>query len=252
VNKRALATIQQICRAEITRQINETVIKPEAVLPAGYKPLAEIRRAMIQWVYTPFADAYVWLELRSLNANQIEACGNISLIEVIARKRENTSRTEMIELRNTQENLAKAVMNNPTFAEFEKIIYGEDRVITERRERIAGLRRRIDEAPREEKPALEREFSAELDALELFTGYILPENTIMFLTQWALGLDVSEIKTLTKDRLLDAARLAKAGGDNPHDHLSGIFTDRDREEIDKAAWYLWFEWMGKPGDKRGK
>jgi hypothetical protein len=75
----------------------------------------------------------------------------------------------------------------------------------------------------------------------MFLGYILPENTLLFLTQWALGLDVSEVKRLTRDKLLEAGVWAKRHHGKPHEYFQGaVFTDRDRNEIDQAAdWLFW-------------
>jgi hypothetical protein len=234
--------LKNTIRREVEKQLAEISVKPEAILPKTYAALPEIRRGMYRYVYVPFGDAHVWMELRGLNASQIQECGDLALIEVVAKKGKAT-RAEAIDLRNIQESLARAVMNSPTYAEFEKLIYGHDNVIRERRKELADIKEQL-----KDNPALAREFKAEVESLEMFLGYILPENTLLFLTQWALGTDISDVKKLTADRLLEAAILAKRGNDNPHDHITGILTDRDMGEIDRAAWYLYaekYERLGK-------
>jgi hypothetical protein len=223
-------------RREVERQLAEISVKPEAILPKTYAALPEMRRGMFQYVYVPFGDARVWMELRSLNATQIRECGDIALIETLSKKGKPT-RQETLELRNTVENLTKAVMNSPTWAEFEKMVYGRDNVIKERRAELAALKERV-----KADPALEKEFRAEIESLEVFVGYLLPENAMQFLAQYALGLDISDVKKLTADKLLEAAAWAKRHGGKPHEYFQGaVLTDRDRNEIDNAAAALYHE-----------
>jgi hypothetical protein len=228
--------IKKAIRREVERQLAAIAVKPEAILPKTYAALPEIRRAMFQYVYVPFGEAHVWMELRSLNATQIQECGDITLIQTVAKKT-RPSREEALELRNTIENLARAVMNSPTFSEFEAMVYGRDKVIRERREELAKLEARV-----KADPALERRFKDEIQSLWAFVGYLLPENTMNFLASYALGLDISDVKKLSADRLLEAAAWAKRHNGKPHEYFEGaVLTDRDRNEIDLAAAVLYHE-----------
>jgi hypothetical protein len=223
-------------RREVERQFAEISVKPEAILPKTYAALPEIRRGMYQYVYVPFGEAYVWTELRNLNNTQIQECGDISLIETVAHKKK-LSQNEMLEIRNTLENLAKATMNSPTWAEFETMVYGHDNVIRERRAELAALKERV-----EKDPALQSKFAQDIKSLEIFVGYLLPENTMHFLAHYALGLDISDVKKLTVDRLLESAAWAKRHNGKPHEYFEGaVLTDRDRIEIDDAADALYHE-----------
>jgi hypothetical protein len=231
-------------RREVERQLAEISVKPEAILPKTYAALPEIRRGMYQYVYVPFGEAHVWMELRSLNATQIQECGSISLIETLSKK-SRLSRNETLELRNTIENLAKAVMNSPTWAEFEALVCGHDNVIRERRAELAALKERV-----AADPGLERQFRGEIESLEVFLGYLLPENTMQFLAHYALGLDISDVKKLTADRILEAAVWAKRHNGKPHEYFEGaVLSDHDRIEIDNAAVVVYHEKYGKKGGK---
>jgi fido (protein-threonine AMPylation protein) len=137
---------EKTIRREVERRLAEISVKPEAILPKTYAALPEIRRGMYQYVYVPFGDTRVWMELRSLNATQIRECGDISLIETLSKKGRPT-RQEALELRNTVENLAKAVMNSPTWAEFETMVYGKDNVIKERRAARCAREDRVKDDP---------------------------------------------------------------------------------------------------------
>jgi hypothetical protein len=65
---------------------------------------------------------------------------------------------------------------------------------------------------------------------------------MQFLAQYALGLDISDVKKLTADRLLEAAAWARRNIGKPHEYFEGsILTDRDRNEIDNAAAALYHE-----------
>ena len=59
-----------------------------------------------------------------------------------------------------------------------------------------------------------------------------------FLTRWATGNDVSDIKKVTKENFLRAASLAKVHNKAPSDYLSGFFTDYNRQEIDSYAFMV--------------
>jgi hypothetical protein len=42
---------------------------------------------------------------------------------------------------------------------------------------------------------------------------------------------------------LEAAILAENGKDNPSDHISGIFTDHNKSDIDKHAWSVYADYL---------
>ena len=50
--------------------------------------------------------------------------------------------------------------------------------------------------------------------------------------------DNTDIKRVTEDMLLKAAMLAERGNDNPSDHMNGIFTDLQKQDIDTYGWIL--------------
>jgi hypothetical protein len=74
-------------------------------------------------------------------------------------------------------------------------------------------------------------------------GFLLPDDFMATITAWAMGVDRTDIKKITRDILLEAALLAKNGGDNPSDHITGTFTDFQREDINKNAWIIYNEYQ---------
>jgi len=58
---------------------------------------------------------------------------------------------------------------------------------------------------------------------------------MLCLTNIALGADISDIKKVTKEKLLAAYNKARLYKGRPSDFIPGIFTDGDRINIDDYA-----------------
>lgn len=239
-------------RAWLRRIVKEEIQNLRGTPPRprweGYRPLDEIRGGLFHWVPVPFNGRRVWCELRCLNATQLEACGDLSIVGPDVGQRPTPK--QMIDVRNIQEKLADAVLCRPTLEEIFDLVTGEDRVVARMRGELAELQN-VDLSP---LPADKRkELEGEIERLELFVGYLLPEDTIGFLTSWALGTDVSDVKLLSGEKLVAAASLAARCHDRPSDHISGAFTDRDRADIDRAALLEYDEYLRKArAAKEGK
>jgi hypothetical protein len=241
--------------SEIESRIKEKIIPNSPALPVGYNPLEIIRGNLFHWIQVPFNSTDVWCQLRCLNLSQIEACGSGNMSNIELKKYKDLSKEEIMLVRNYQEALCKAVLNIPTFDEITVLIGREDFVISKKREELAKIRSQIESNKNTLLPSHRESLETEADTIELFIGFILPADTMMFLTRWAMGNDVSDIKKLTRERLLEAASLARAGNNNPSDHLSGVFTDHNKADINRTAWGLYLEYeknreLEKKGGKR--
>jgi hypothetical protein len=229
-------------RRFVDRVIDERIaaIPKPASPPQGYNPLEVIRGGMYHWVYAPCNDLDgVWIQLRTSNATQLDACGTVSLISGLKNTKDATP-DEMIDMRNKMEAICKITMVNPTFDEFVKMITDTDIVHSKMRlelERIKAIDCTGMSAT--EKSTID----SEIQKIELHLAFLLPENTFDFIVRWALGVNTTDIKKVTEEKLLEAAILAKNGNDNPHDHLSGCFTDRDPSDLDKSAWVVYNDFM---------
>lgn len=223
-------------KAEVAAQFTHNEPKP----PEGYLPLEVIRGGLFHWIFVPFNGTKIWCQLRCLNATQLNACGAVTLVEVMKNKDEKLDMDKVIDIRNIQEKIVRETLNNPTFEQIETMIFAEDNV-------MAKHKKELDEIEKIDKSSLtpeqKKETAEHIERLRLYTGFVLPEDTFAFLTSWGLGLDVSDIKKLTEDQLLEAAILATRGNDNPHDHITGSFTDRDISDIDKCAWAIHGDFM---------
>jgi hypothetical protein len=219
------------------------------ILPQGYNPLEIIRGAMFHLVPVPFNGTPVWCELRCLNASQILALGNYSNIDH-KDSSVKSSRQQIIELRNYQEQLVRAVMNKPLFNEIASLTGENDFVMKDKRTELDKLKELVKQQGESWPKKQQIEVKQQIDDLELFLGFILPEDTFGFVSSWANGNDISDIKKMTDDQLLEAAILAENGKDNPHDHIRGVFTDHNMRDIDIRAWAVYDDYRNKKSIER--
>jgi len=217
-------------------------VKP--ALPQGYNPLEIIRGALFHIIPVPFNGTPVWCELRCLNASQILALGNYSNID---RKESGgkTTRQQITDVRNYQEKLVRAVMNKPRFDEIVSLVSENDFVMKDKRSELEELKELVKQHGESWPKKKQMDIKQQMDDLELFMGFILPEDAFGFLSSWANGNDISDIKKLTDDILLEAAILAENGRDNPHDHIRGVFTDHNMRDIDIRAWAVYDDYLNK-------
>jgi len=205
----------------------------------GYNALEKIRNALFHWVLVPFAGIERWCQLRCPNALQLELCGDISNITLDKQKDfENgklPTRSEIIQIRNYQEELCKVTFNIPTFDTIASLVGQCDFVISEKRNELEKLKKKIEAHKNGMTETEKSDLTERINNIELQIGYILPDDTMVFITEWAMGNDISDIKKITKEKFLRAASMAKLHGKTPSDYLSGVFTDFNRHEIDAYA-----------------
>jgi hypothetical protein len=209
--------------------------------PIGYNPIEVIRGALFHEIIVPFNNEPVWCYVTCLNSIQIQSCGDISCLCFDEKKGKKQDIYEIIKIKNIQEELAKAVLIRPSFNEIVGLVTGENFLVSDKQRELEKIRNEINKASlsKSEKKKLEKK----AEKIEFRIGFLLPDDTMSFLTQWALGIDCTDIKKLTKQILLDAAIMAANGKDNPSDHVSGIFTDFQREDINKHSWFLYNEYL---------
>jgi hypothetical protein len=222
--------IRRLVSEEINRRAAD-IPKPISP-PQGYNQLEVIRGGMYHWVYAPVNNTFAWIQLRTSNATQLEACGAVTLIESLHKASEATQE-QMLDMRNGMEELCKITMNNPTFDEFVKMTTDSDIVHSKMRLELE----RIKAIDCTGMSATEKDIiDTKVHEIELHLAFLLPENTFDFIVKWALGADVSDIKKVSHEKLLEASILAKRNGNAPHENISGCFTDRDPSDFDKASW----------------
>jgi hypothetical protein len=229
---------KKLVRRMVREELETRTIKDSPGLPVGYNPLEVIRNGLFHWIQVPFNGVEVWCELRCLNATQIRSFGNYS--NIVREGAKEISREQMIELRNYQEKLITACLNRPTYDQIASLVGEHDFVISGKRKELEDIKKiDLSGLPPEQR----EELSRRIENTELFLGFILPEDTFRFLTEWANGSDVSDIKKITDEQFLEVAILAENGKDNPTDHLTGVFTDHNRQDMDRYAWKVYADYL---------
>ena len=186
----------------------------------------------------PFNGTPIPVKLRELNQAQILACGNFSLIETLEDKLRITSKKckikDIIAYSSRNDNIVKAALINPTYEQIYKII-GVNPKLEEKKELLKELKKQLHNAkPGPQRSALEEE----IDTVRIWCDYLLPNDFISYIVSYTLGIDKSDIKTISQGMLLDAAVLAERGHDNPADHMDGKFTPYMKDDINRRAWFL--------------
>ncbi len=176
--------------------------------------------------------------VRELTQAQILSCGDFSLIETfadkVAKKRLKYATKEILAYAERSHAIARAALVHPTYDEI-VAVFGKDKKMLDARGRLDELEKKLGAAP----PGRERDILDEqIRGLRIWVDLILPEDFLAVVVGYALGLDKSEIKTVSEDMLINAAVLAERGHDNPADHIGGRFTDFMRDDINTRAWLL--------------
>jgi hypothetical protein len=209
----------------------------------GYNPIEKIRGGLFHWIAVPFNGIDYWCELRCPNATQLEQCGDISNIVIEEGKIEKISYDDKIKIRNYQEELCKLVLNRPIFDHIASLVGKNDMVISEFKKELEIVKVNFEEHENDLSIKEKEIIETRIRTLELKVGFILPDDTMAFLTKWAMGNDVSDIKRITKESFIRAAALAKAHNKAPSDYLSGVFTDYNKQEIDGYAFKVLEEYI---------
>jgi len=234
--------------ATVVEELNRRTIRPDNKLTLeGYHPLTEIMGVLYEWLLIPFRGAEILVEIRYPRSTQLPDVDKLHAI-IEQKKTTGLTRQQMIDVMNIQEECCKAVLNRPTFEELEQEIYGKDRVLENNKKRLEELREKVKQVNSNVRFELQRE----IDKLELFTGYILPDDTMITMTNIALGADVSSIKKVTREKLLSAYSKARLYNGRPSDFVPGLFTDGDRQNIDNYATMLGVEEETERIKNRGK
>jgi hypothetical protein len=233
--------------AAVEKALSRRTVLPEKKLVLdGYHPLPEIMGKLYDWVFIPFRGSEILVEVRYPRSTQLPDVDKLYSV-LNEKKKDKLTRQQMIDILNIQEGCCRAVLNRPTFDELEKAIYGKDCVLEANRKSLVELREKLKSVNGNERFELQQM----MDRVELFTGYILPDDTMLALTNIALGIGVSDINKVTKEKLLAAYGKARLYNGKPSDFIPGIFTDGDRENVDDHATMLGLEVEKKKsrGDK---
>ena len=198
--------------------------------------LEKMRDAKYPLLFVPFCGSPVPVIIKILNHAQTLACGNFSLIETledkIRLKTKKIKPSDILAYAERNHNIVKAALLKPTYEQVIEMI-GIDPEINKKKNIIESLRKKLHQAkPGPKRSALEEE----LDGLRIITEFILPDDFVSWIVCYTLGIDKSDIKSITKKMLLDAAILAKNNHNSPAENLKGLFTDFMIDDINRRSW----------------
>ena len=194
----------------------------------------EIEMAQYPIVAVPMYGQIVFVKLRRLTEAQIRACGDFSLIGIAFDKNRKPTMQDLRDYSAMQQKIVESALVSPSYDKLMEIVGAGSRV-KEDREKLHELECKLFPMPDgpEKKDLLDQ-----ITRLEMFAEFILPNDFSAAIFAYAVGIADSDIGSITDDMLLEAARLATLGHDNPANHISGNFTDFNIGDINRRAWYL--------------
>lgn len=225
--------------------------KKELLRPSALQQIAAIKHPAI---VAPFGidpgtgnDKLITIIARELSFVQIKSCGNFSLIETFQDKlikkekeKKELSLNDIVEYSELMHNLARLSLLSPTYDEIINTLLKYDNIdnIDEQLKEVKELFLKIkkDKERKEEAIALQEEYAR----IELQYKYVLPANFLNYIFCFALKIDSTDIKLVSEDMLYDAAAKASLGHDNPADHMPGMFSEFNYEDINDRGWAIYF------------
>jgi len=232
--------------AAVEKALDRRTIRPDKKLTLeGYRPLPEIMGAVFEWLLVPFRGTEILVEVRYPRSTQLPDVDKLYNI-IHKQKEDKLTRQEIIDVLNIQEECCKAVLNRPTFSELEAAIHGKDRIRETNKKALEEMSEKVKEVKNDfERQSLKKQ----IDDMEMYIGYSLPDDAMLALTNIALGIGVSDIQKLTKEKLINAYYKARHYGGRPSDFIGGLFTDGDRQNVDDYATILGTEHKPIAGKK---
>jgi len=189
-------------------------------------------------VFLPWNGNYIPFIMRILNATQLKACGDFSVISVLDKEEEvnpeDAANFEAIlALKNTQEKMLEFSMVSPTFEEMFDVL-GASKLIDSIKSKLDENEKIVKEATDLTK-AQRRELLNEIEKYRLFLGFLYPDDFIGAFVQFAMQKNNTDIDKVSKELLLEAAISADRWGNRPSDYIEGVFTQYQKNDIDRYA-----------------
>jgi hypothetical protein len=244
-----------LIEATVKKELEKYTVRPDKKLElTGYHTLSEIKGTMFEWLFVPFRGSDILVEVRYSRSTQLP---EVDKLKAVIEKQQNgrtLSRRDMIDILELQYECCKVTLNRPTFEELTAAIYEKDKVIEEKKKELESIAEQIKKLP--DGPGRQALYRKQEEA-EVFVNCVLPDDTMLAITNIALGISLTDIQKITKEKLLLAYQKGKLYGRDPADYVPGLFTDGDRENISNYATRLGTEWElhnRKPvkGTKAGK
>jgi hypothetical protein len=228
-----MSSFSRTVEKAVEKYLSQKMEREKIILPDGFHPADMIRGAVSCWLTLPFGNSLITCKIRTLSAGEYPDVSLVDRAELVKKQQTFKSRVDML---NAQEEYCRKALVIPTFEEFEKLVLGEDGKAREMRAEYEKARRLAEahEDKRTREAAL-----AELEPLQLATGYFLPANFMIAVACWCECLDVTGIKQVTPEKLVEAYILSTHYHNRASDNITGCYTDHVRAEIDRLAIYYY-------------
>jgi hypothetical protein len=213
----------------VEKYLSRKMEREKIILPDGFHPADQIRGAVNHWLTLPFGNSLITCKIRMLSAGEYP---DVLLVERLAAVKKQPSFKDRMDLLNAQEEYCRKALVVPTFEEFERLVLGEDGKAREMRAECEKACRLAD--AHEDKRTREAAWQL-LEPLRLAAGYFLPPNFMMAVACWCECLDVTGIKQVTPEKLVEAYILSTHYHNRASDNIQGCYTDHVRAEIDRLA-----------------
>lgn len=170
------------------------------------------------------------VKVRELSSLQIQAIGNISLVDIEA-KSPSKSWGDIAQVSDFHNKIVRASLVSPTYEELYGLI-GETKFIEDVKKRFLELEKQILKMDNGPEKSL---FQERLASMRFTFDILLPNDFMAGIVEYALGSKRSEIKLVTESILMNCALMARQCGGRPSDYCEGKLTDFNKVDIDRRA-----------------
>jgi len=175
-------------------------------------------------VMLPWNGTYIPFIIRMLNSTQLRSCGDFSVVNIADEKDgvviDKDNFKNVVELKNTQENMLRRALVSPTLDEINDTLE-TSKLIEDIKNKIKTNREKIAKA-KDLTNAQRLELSNELNDLELYMGYLYPDDFVAAFITYITQKNNTDIDKITKTILLEAAIAADNWSGRPSDYLEGV------------------------------
>jgi len=179
------------------------------------------------WCGEPIPVTVVMLSTVSLNS-----CGDFSTVELPAEGSAKAPElAAMLKIKNIHENILRLCLVRPTFDELHDYVLEKD-FIALRKHELSEIRAML---PHVEDNTERAELEDRIERLTIMLSFLLPEDFMAYVVAFQLQTDKTDMKKLNKDMLIQAGFLGEKYGKRPAEYIDGVFTNKQKIDIDVAA-----------------
>lgn len=211
-------------------------IKPYEVLSLDNEKFFELIKPHTEFVViAPWYGKPVPVTIRMLDSVSINSCGDFNAIaNLVQDDQPKFNKEDIIETKNIHERMLKLALVHPTFKELQEHLVTKDFYKQQRKE-IIEIENLIEQLTNEEE---KHEYYMQLDMIELSIAFLMPEDFTGYIVAILLQQQATDIHKLTRETLLRAGFLAEKYNVRPSEYLEGIFTEKQKTDIDTTALIL--------------